>query len=195
MSRADLPAHADLIPCFQAARTGWGPSPPPGVAPDPIPPGGESVWDYPRPPEVRQGDGPVRVEAHGVVLAESARALRIVETAGAPVYYLPPNDVRMDLLRETPPMTLCEWKGAAVHYAADVDGRTIERVAFAYPDPVDDLGRGFHRIAGWIAFYPAVAACFVADEPVRPQDGGLYAGWVTARIAGPIKGGPGTGGW
>ena len=31
-------------------------------------------------------------------------------------------------------------------------------------------------------------------EVVRPQ-GGFYAGWVTDKIVGPIKGGPGTGHW
>jgi hypothetical protein len=38
-------------------------------------------------------------------------------------------------------------------------------------------------------------ACFVDDEMVTPQPGGFYGGWITAGIAGPFKGEPGTRGW
>jgi hypothetical protein len=37
--------------------------------------------------------------------------------------------------------------------------------------------------------------CTVDGEPVRAQDGGFYGGWVTSRVVGPFKGGPGSGGW
>ena len=47
-----------------------------------------------------------------------------------------------------------------------------------------------------IAFYPApMDGCFVGDERVTPQPGGFYGGWVTADLAGPFKGEPGTMGW
>ena len=60
---------------------------PPGV---PRPgPGQESVWDYPRPPRVVPDGRRVRVEVAGVVVAESVRAVRVLETAGAPCWYLP----------------------------------------------------------------------------------------------------------
>ena len=32
-------------------------------------------------------------------------------------------------------------------------------------------------------------------EPVRPQAGGFYGGWVTNDLVGPFKGEPGTLGW
>jgi uncharacterized protein (DUF427 family) len=120
----------------------------------------------------------------------------MVETAGAPVYLFPPDDVRMDLLQANDHVTACEWKGAAVHFDLVMPDLQVRDAAFAYPDPLDDLGQGYGRIAGWIAFYPArVEACFVGDEQVRPQPGGYYAGWVTDAIKGPIKGDPGTEGW
>jgi len=28
-----------------------------------------------------------------------------------------------------------------------------------------------------------------------PQPGGFYGGWITSRVVGPFKGGPGTTGW
>ena len=35
-------------------------------------------------------------------------------------------------------------------------------------------------------------ACYVDGELVVPQPGGFYGGWITSRVAGPFKGGPGT---
>ena len=38
-------------------------------------------------------------------------------------------------------------------------------------------------------------ACWVGEERATPQPGGFYGGWITAHVAGPFKGGPGTRGW
>ncbi len=40
-----------------------------------------------------------------------------------------------------------------------------------------------------------VDECTVDGELVQPQAGGFYGGWITARVVGPFKGGPGTSGW
>ncbi len=76
-------------------------------------PGQESVWDYPRPPRVEPVPERVRVVAGGIVVADLTRALRVLETAGPPVYYVPPADVRTELLRPTGHTSVCEWKGLA----------------------------------------------------------------------------------
>lgn len=71
-----------------------------------------------------------------------------------------------------------------------------EAAAFAYCDPLDDLGKGYGRIADHIAFYVSrVDAAFVGDERVSPQPGNYYAGWVTSGLRGPIKGVPGSENW
>lgn len=191
-----LPSHEELLAGVERGRSKWGP-PPVDLVREPLGEGDESVWDYPRPPEVRAADGPVRVEAAGHVIAETDRALRICETAGAPVYYVPPEDCRIDLLHPLGRMdvTICEWKGAAVHYDVRTDDLIAPRCAFAYPEPLTDLAMGYERVAGWFGFYPAKAKCKVAGERVRPQVGAVYAGWVTDRIKGPMKGAPGTSWW
>ena len=71
-------------------------------------PGQESVWDYPRPPRLEPVAARLRVELAGVRLADSERGWRVCETAGAPCYYLPPDDVRTDLLVVSPRRSLCE---------------------------------------------------------------------------------------
>ena len=57
-------------------------------------PGQESVWDYPRPPRLEPVGARLRVEFAGVTVAETTRGMRVCETAGAPVYYFPPEDVK-----------------------------------------------------------------------------------------------------
>jgi uncharacterized protein (DUF427 family) len=154
-------------------------------------PGQESVWDYPRPPVIVPDERRVRVLAGGVTLADSRRAIRVLETASPPTFYLPPADVRTDLLVPTAMATFCEWKGRANYYAVRLSARLIEDAAWSYPEPFTE----FEPIRGYLAFYPSAVECWVDDERVRPQPGRYYGGWVTSEILGPFKGEPGTGGW
>jgi len=159
-------------------------------------PGQESVWDFPRPPAVEPVAARLRVEFSGRTVAETIRGMRIVETAGAPVYCFPPEDVARGFLVANGKVTVCEWKGAATYFDLVAEGRRSRDAAYTYPDPLDDLGQGYATIAGWIVFYASrVDAAFVNDEKVSPQPGGYYAGWMTRNLVGPVKGDPGSEGW
>jgi len=159
-------------------------------------PGQESVWDFPRPPAVEPVRERLRVEFSGKIVADTMRGKRVIETAGAPVYHFPPQDVATEHLVPNDRVTVCEWKGAATYFDLVVGDRRSENAAYTYPDPLDDLGQGYAAIAGWIVFYAnRVDAVFVGDEEASPQPGGYYAGWVTSRLVGPIKGEPGSEGW
>ena len=61
-------------------------------------PGQESVWDYPRPPVIVSDPRLVRVTFDGREIASTSRALRILETASPPTFYLPVDDIDMTLL-------------------------------------------------------------------------------------------------
>ncbi|MCQ8184125.1 DUF427 domain-containing protein [Parvularcula maris] len=192
---ADLPDNPAFIRRLAAHRESWMDAPHPAHIETPGP-GQESVWDYPRPPEVREAEAPLKVVFGGEVVAETSRGLKVVETAGAPVYHFPPEDVRKELLTPSPGSTFCEWKGEAAYFDLTVNGQTAKRAVYCYPDPLDDLGQGFSRIAGWYVFYAgAMDEVWVGEERATPQPGGYYAGWVTSRITGPIKGAPGSEGW
>ena len=156
-------------------------------------PGQESVWDYPRPPRVEAVPERLRVIVDGEVLADTEHGLRVLETAGAPVYYFPPDDVRMDRLEPSPHASVCEWKGAAgYHSYAGPGGHRIENIAWSYPSPEP----GYEAIAAHLAFYGGrVDEAWVGDERATPQPGRFYGGWVTSRIVGPIKGEPGSFEW
>ena len=155
-------------------------------------PGQESVWDYPRPPRVEPIAARVRVEFAAVTVADTHGALRVCETASPPTVYLPPGDVRLDLLRESPRRSLCEFKGHATYWDLVVADRESPAAAWSYAAPWP----GFEALADFISFYPArVDACYLGDERVGAQESDFYGGWITSNVVGPFKGPPGTLGW
>ena len=152
----------------------------------------ESVWDYPRPPRVETSTRRARVVHGGVTVADTTRALRVLETSHPPAYYIPPDDVRMEYLRPNRRRTFCEFKGQANYYDLVVGDRVVRGAAWSYADPAP----GYEAIRDHVAFYAGrVDACYLDDELVAAQAGEFYGGWVTADIDGPFKGGPGTAGW
>jgi uncharacterized protein (DUF427 family) len=174
------------------ARIGWryrGQARPPfAVAPQP---GQESVWDYPRPPRIAPDARLVVIRAGTVEIARSRRAVRVLETASPPTFYLPPADVRTDLLEPAAGGSRCEWKGEARYWTLVAGGQRLERVGWSYPEPLP----GFEAIGDYLSFYPARLDCTVDGIPVAAQPGGFYGGWVTPELVGPFKGEPGSEGW
>jgi len=165
---------------------------PAAVTPIEPAPGQESVWDYPRPPRVEDTARHLQVIFDGVVIADTRRAKRVLETSHPPVYYFPREDVRMDCLHENPEGSWCEWKGLALYYDLEVNGRRVPAAAWYFPLPT----RIYEEMMGWIAFYPRrVDKCLVDGEEVIPQPGDFYGGWITRDVAGPFKGEPGSAGW
>ena len=155
-------------------------------------PGQESVWDYPRPPRIEETTRLIRVSFAGQIVAETHRARRVLETSHPPVYYIPPEDVRIHFLERSLHSSFCEWKGKADYYTLAVEGHRSPDAAWSYPNPTPN----FATIRGYFAFYPGrVDSCTVDSELVVVQKGDFYGGWITSKIVGPFKGGPGTAGW
>lgn len=156
-------------------------------------PGQESVWDYPRPPKLDPSPDHVEVVHRGITVADSCRSIRILETSQPPAFYIPRDDVRMDLLVEEPARTYCEWKGWATYYGLRLpDGEAVHEVAWSYLTPSSP----YAAVAGYLAFYAQkVDRCRVDGEVVEPNPGSFYGGWITSRVVGPFKGAPGTEGW
>ncbi len=148
----------------------------------------ESVWDYPRPPRIAEVTERLRVLCGELLIAETEVGLRVMETAGAPTYYFPPEDVHhLHLTMQGQARSHCEWKGLAVNFS--VAG--VHDAAWSYTSTYAE----FASIHGWFAFFPARLECYVGAERVVAQSGGYYGGWVTGNLCGPIKGEPGTEHW
>ena len=159
---------------------------------EPVSSGEESVWDYPRPPALEAVTQQIVVRVGGIVLADTQAAWRVLETSHPPTYYLPPGDIRMDLLESAGGGSICEWKGAARYWTVRLPDRELRRVGWSYPTPTPR----FEGLRDHIAFYAdAMDECTVGGRPVTPQPGGFYGGWITPGLRGPFKGGPGTMGW
>jgi uncharacterized protein (DUF427 family) len=161
-------------------------------APDPVGPGQESAWDYPRPPRLEPTSAHLVVVLGGVTIAETTRGYRVLETSHPPNYYFPPDDIAAGALTGAEGASFCEWKGRA-HYLSVRGGDRVEDAAawsYASPSPA------FAAIRDHVAFYAGrMDACFVDGEVAAPQPGGFYGGWITSTVAGPFKGGPGSRGW
>lgn len=150
----------------------------------------ENVQDYPRPPRLEAVPQELRLRLAGIPVAQTCRAMRVLETHHAPTYYLPPDDVIADLV-PTPGTSFCEWKGQAQYWTVRAGAGEAPRAAWSYRSPT----ASFAAIAGWISFYAAPFDAWVGEAKVRPQPGSFYGGWVTDNLDGLIKGGPGTLGW
>jgi uncharacterized protein (DUF427 family) len=154
----------------------------------------ESVWDYPRPPRLEPTSRHLRVVHGGMVLAQTCRGLRILETSHPPVYYFPPSAVMMQWLQAgSGRKTFCEFKGVASYWdLIPASGEVIRSVAWSYARPSSN----YIALKDHLAFYPGmVDECWVDEERVAPQPGDFYGGWITSHIKGPFKGPPGTMGW
>jgi len=149
--------------------------------------GKESVWDYPRPPRVERTNKHLIVKFNDVIIAETRRGCRILETSHPPVYYFPPEDVKMEFLVQTDRHTFCEFKGVASYYTIKVGSKMGKNAAWTYQNPVER----YNAIRSYVAFYAnRVDSCYVDGELVIPQGGDFYGGWITSDIVGPYKGDP-----
>lgn len=130
----------------------------------------EEVFVHARDPmkriDIIASDRQVDVILGEETVAHSTSALFLFETGLPTRYYLPPEDVRMDLLTPTETRSQCPYKGEAVYWSAAVDGRVWTDVVWSYPEPVEDSARIHDHLC---FFNEQVDAILVDGEPVaRP---------------------------
>ena len=152
----------------------------------------ENVWDYPRPAICKPFNGTLKITVQGVVLAETNRGYKTLETSHPPTYYFPPEDVQMPYLTPNSQTSMCEWKGKAKYFDFKLDRQCVENIGWCYDNP----SASFAQLRHYISFYASKAdECFVNGEKVTAQKGDFYGGWITSNLRGPFKGGAGTWGW
>jgi uncharacterized protein (DUF427 family) len=160
--------------------------------PDPVLPGQESVWSFPRPAIAQRVEAHVVIAHAGMIVADTTSSVRTLETSHPPSYYIPRADIAPGVLRPAPGTSFCEWKGTATYWDVVIGDIVLARAGWSYPDP----SRAFESLRDHVAFYAGpFDRCSVDGETVIPQSGGFYGGWITSRLAGPFKGAPGSRGW
>ncbi len=105
----------------------------------------------------------VRAVFAGETIADSTRAVLLLETAHVPVYYFPRADVRFEALRATDHKSFCPFKGEASYWTVAVAGRESENAVWGYPAPYDEVP----ELDGYVAFYwDRMEAWYEEDEQV-----------------------------
>lgn len=107
--------------------------------------------------EVRESTRHVRVEITGVTVADTRRPRFLFEKGLPRRTYIPREDVRMDLLANSPTTSHCPYKGTAEYYSVTVEGTTHRDLVWSYPDPIPES----RTIAGLLAFYDEHVDVFV----------------------------------
>lgn len=104
----------------------------------------------------------VAVSIDGLAVAVSTRAITLYETSLPVRFYLPPADIRMELLELSPTMTECPYKGTARHWSARLGDRLLEDVAWQYDNRVR---REAEAVTGLLAFYDDKVEIVVDGQP------------------------------
>ena len=106
------------------------------------------------------------VEIDGQVVAESRRPVALFETTLPTRWYLPPEDVRQDVLVASDRSTRCPYKGTAAYWSVQTARALHPDIAWYYPDPIPENP----RIRGLIAFFnERVDVTIDGEREERPQ--------------------------
>ncbi|GAA2522954.1 DUF427 domain-containing protein [Streptomyces levis] len=137
----------------------------------------EEIFIHPRDPHKRVDALPssrhVRVEIEGRVVADTRAPVLLFETSLPTRYYLPREDVRLDLFESTDHHTGCPYKGTASYWSWRGEGGVPPNVVWSYADPLPAVA----AIRGRLAFFNEVVDITLDGErlerPVTPFSGML----------------------
>lgn len=137
----------------------------------------DEVFVHPKDPysrlEILESSRRVEVRVEGVDLARSTRPRIAYEGASFPRFYLPPLDVRQDLLVPSQTTTACPYKGRARYYGVRLPDGVRADLAWSYPIPTPEAT----RLAGYISFFQEHCEVLVDGEPIgHPESKWLYGG-------------------
>jgi uncharacterized protein (DUF427 family) len=113
----------------------------------------EEIFVHPRDPyhrvDVMEGSKHARVSVRGEPIVDSRRPLVLFETGLPPRYYVPEDDVRMELLVPTDTRTKCPYKGEATYWSVKAPDGIEEDLVWCYREPLRVVG----EIAGHLAIF------------------------------------------
>jgi uncharacterized protein (DUF427 family) len=133
----------------------------------------ERIFSHPRDPyhrvDARRSARPVRIEVDGDVVAETTRARLVFETNLPLRFYVPREDVAVEL-HASARRTFCPYKGQASYWSIDAGGRRREDLGWSYEQPLPDVV----AITGLVAFWDERVDVFVDGER-RERPGGAIS--------------------
>ena len=137
----------------------------------------EEVFVHPRDPYTRvdtiHSSRHVRVEIDGEVVAETRRPVLLFETGLPTRYYIPKQDVRMDLLEPTTSTTRCPYKGVARYWSARIEDKLGEDIVWGYPAPIPECP----KIENLLSFFNERVDLYV-DGAAQPRPVTRYSATI-----------------
>lgn len=110
----------------------------------------------------------VRATFGARLIADTRKALTVLETDCPPVVYFPRADVEMSYLIRTEHHTRCPYKGEASYFTVAVDGQAAKNAVWSYEAPLPAV----LALKGYLAFYPdkvEVHEVTGGEESVEPH--------------------------
>jgi len=116
--------------------------------------------------DVVNSSRPVKVIVGGETVAETTHARFLFETRLPTRYYIPPEDMRMDLLVPSEKVTACPYKGTARYYSVKIGDRSFPDIVWFYPEPILECP----KIKGYLCFFNEQVDAILLDgvEVARP---------------------------
>jgi len=130
----------------------------------------EEIDGHPKDPyhriDVLNSSRHIKVSVNGEVVAETTRPKILFETGLPPRYYMPPEDVREELLVPSDSSSVCPYKGVASYWSVDADGETVEDLVWSYPEARRDA----QKVEGLLCFFNERVDLEVdGDKQERPK--------------------------
>ena len=102
----------------------------------------EEIFVHPRDPykrvDVIGSSRHVQIILGGTTIADSTRARLLFETGLPTRYYIPAEDIQMDLLEASATRSMCPYKGEAAYFTARIAEKNFDDIAWTYPDPIPE---------------------------------------------------------
>jgi uncharacterized protein (DUF427 family) len=113
----------------------------------------EEVISHPHDPyhrvDVLQSSRHIKVRVDGEVLAETNRPKMLFETGLPPRFYIPPQDVRTELLVPSETQTVCPNKRVAFYQSMRKNDEVVEDLVWYYPEPLPEA----QKVLDLLGFY------------------------------------------
>ena len=129
----------------------------------------EEIFVHPRDPYKRvdaiQSSRRVEIVLGGEVIADTRRARFLFETRLPTRYYIPAEDVRMDLLAPSEKTTQCPYKGKARYWSAKIGDQLFPDIVWSYPEPIAECP----TIKGLLSFFNEQVDEIRVDGVAQPR--------------------------
>ena len=114
----------------------------------------------------------VRVVIDGHTVAESRRPHLVFETNHPVRYYIPQEDVRMDMLVPSATQSRCPYKGPASYWSVKIGGESFKDLVWGYMETIPEMP----KIKGLLCFFHERGCDIYVDGEFIPPPKTKWAG-------------------